>query len=241
MFDLLISFFVFHIWYPHSCLCFLYLIFTFLSLFPIFYLLIPFFVSYIWSPYSFLCFLYLISSFLSLFNSYIWYPHSCICFLYLIFSFLSLFSIIFDLLIPFFIFHNICFPYFPPFQFIAVLSVFFIIASTVCLTVSTIPSFDQPDQKLHSTTSLENWNTSRTNHSGSSVPVETDVLDIVEAVCVGWFTFEYVVRLWASPSKRKFFRSPLNFIDLVAIIPYYLSLLLAEAHVGNAEHFQDAR
>jgi len=47
---------------------------------------------------------------------------------------------------------------------------------------------------------------------------------VIETVCVGWFTIELSWRLFFAPSKWAFAKSPLNIIDLIAILPYYISL-----------------
>ena len=52
------------------------------------------------------------------------------------------------------------------------------------------------------------------------------VIDVVDLITVGFFTLEYFTRLACSPRKLKFMRGPMNMIDLFAIIPFYLSLLL---------------
>ena len=48
----------------------------------------------------------------------------------------------------------------------------------------------------------------------------------IEIFIITQFTFEYVVRLVTAPSRRAFVLSPLNIIDLVAILPFYLELIL---------------
>eukprot|EP00300_Choanocystis_sp_HF-7_P007849 c15545_g1_i4.p1 GENE.c15545_g1_i4~~c15545_g1_i4.p1 ORF type:complete len:327 (+),score=51.11 c15545_g1_i4:75-1055(+) len=50
--------------------------------------------------------------------------------------------------------------------------------------------------------------------------------DFSEIFCVGWFTFEYVIRFSLTHRKLLFVFSPMNLIDLLAIAPFYVSLLL---------------
>lgn len=49
---------------------------------------------------------------------------------------------------------------------------------------------------------------------------------IIEAICIGWFTAECIVRFIVSKNKCEFVRRPLNIIDLLAITPYYISVLM---------------
>ena len=49
----------------------------------------------------------------------------------------------------------------------------------------------------------------------------------LEISCIAWFTFEYVLRLFSSPSKWKFLTSFLNVIDLMSILPYFFTMSLS--------------
>ncbi|KAG7268899.1 hypothetical protein CRUP_021794 [Coryphaenoides rupestris] len=52
----------------------------------------------------------------------------------------------------------------------------------------------------------------------------TDPFFIIETLCIIWFSFELIVRFLACPSKPAFFKNMMNTIDIVAIIPYFITL-----------------
>lgn len=52
-----------------------------------------------------------------------------------------------------------------------------------------------------------------------------DVLTIIDSVCTGWFTLEFLLRLVFCPSKFQFAKQLQNWIDLLVIIPLYLLLV----------------
>uniref|UniRef100_A0A0M3IJ91 Ion_trans domain-containing protein n=1 Tax=Ascaris lumbricoides TaxID=6252 RepID=A0A0M3IJ91_ASCLU len=58
------------------------------------------------------------------------------------------------------------------------------------------------------------------------------LLDYVELVCIIWFTVEYLARFAVCTEKYKFIREPLNLIDSLTIIPFYLEVLLHVAGLG---------
>ncbi|XP_034029404.1 potassium voltage-gated channel subfamily S member 2-like [Thalassophryne amazonica] len=57
-------------------------------------------------------------------------------------------------------------------------------------------------------------------------PMEDPRFETVEHFGIGWFTLELVARLAVAPDLVHFFFHPLNVIDLVSILPFYLTLLV---------------
>ena len=60
----------------------------------------------------------------------------------------------------------------------------------------------------------------------SQYPEMTFIIDLVDNVCAVYFALEYFLRLLCCPKKIKFFFSGMNFIDFLAIIPLFLTILL---------------
>ncbi|MGH0127512.1 UNVERIFIED_CONTAM: hypothetical protein FKN15_015176 [Acipenser sinensis] len=56
---------------------------------------------------------------------------------------------------------------------------------------------------------------------------------ILETVCVAWFSLEFMLRFIQTQSKCVFLRTPLNIIDVMAILPYYVTLIVDSFSVGK--------
>ncbi|XP_062981628.1 potassium voltage-gated channel subfamily G member 3 isoform X2 [Elgaria multicarinata webbii] len=88
-------------------------------------------------------------------------------------------------------------------QILATISILFVIVSMVVLCASTMPEWRAAENR-----SMEEQSR------------------IIEAICIGWFTAECIVRFIVSKNKCEFVKRPLNIIDLLAITPYYISVLM---------------
>uniref|UniRef100_A0A1A7WM46 Potassium voltage-gated channel, subfamily G, member 3 n=1 Tax=Iconisemion striatum TaxID=60296 RepID=A0A1A7WM46_9TELE len=95
-------------------------------------------------------------------------------------------------------------------QILASVSVIFVIISMVMLCASTLPDWDTAKRKT------------------------VEEHRIVEAVCIGWFTAECIVRFLVARDKWDFIRHPLNIIDVIAITPYYVTMAMAGAGMPGA-------
>ncbi|XP_015915638.1 potassium voltage-gated channel protein Shaker isoform X2 [Parasteatoda tepidariorum] len=106
---------------------------------------------------------------------------------------------------------------------IAIISVVVILLSIFIFCLETLPEFKH--YKLFNTTN------NMTRVVEDEVPKTTDAFFIIETACIVWFTFELLVRFLACPNKIAFFKDVMNSIDLVAIIPYFITLatVVAEA------------
>jgi hypothetical protein len=51
-------------------------------------------------------------------------------------------------------------------------------------------------------------------------------LEILDYICTIFFTIELIVRIIFAPNKKAFFRSPMNIIDIMALLPLYVQITL---------------
>ena len=86
------------------------------------------------------------------------------------------------------------------------IGIFALVVSIILTCIESLPSIVNPKNKT------DNWN--------------KRLVYVLNNVCYVWFTIEFVFRLGSCVNKKQFFKSPLNWIDLVAILPFYLQLVI---------------
>ncbi|XP_075389315.1 voltage-gated potassium channel regulatory subunit KCNG2 [Tenrec ecaudatus] len=92
-------------------------------------------------------------------------------------------------------------------QLFACISVVFVAITAVGLCLSTMPDIRAEEERGECSPKCHN-------------------LFVLETVCVAWFSFEFLLRSVQAESKCAFLRTPLNIIDILAILPFYVSLLV---------------
>ncbi|XP_023328907.1 potassium voltage-gated channel protein Shab [Eurytemora carolleeae] len=92
-------------------------------------------------------------------------------------------------------------------KILSLFSISLVLISTVGMCLNTMPEF---------------------KHEVDDQVVDNAYFALIEAVCIAWFTLEYFLRLAGAPNKWHFLKGPMNVIDVLAILPYYLSLIFVE-------------
>ncbi|XP_076013320.1 voltage-gated potassium channel regulatory subunit KCNG2 [Genypterus blacodes] len=101
-----------------------------------------------------------------------------------------------------------------PGKIFACLSVIFVAITAVTLCVSTMPDLREEEERGECSQRCYN-------------------IFVLETVCVAWFSLEFLLRFIQTQSKCMFLRTPLNVIDVVAILPYYVTLIVDSLSVGD--------
>nr|XP_033799511.1 LOW QUALITY PROTEIN: potassium voltage-gated channel subfamily G member 4 [Geotrypetes seraphini] len=96
-----------------------------------------------------------------------------------------------------------------PGKVFACLSILFVATTAVSLCVSTMPDLRAEEDRGECSQKCYN-------------------IFVIETVCVAWFSLEFCLRFVQAKSKWQFFKSPLNIIDALAILPYYVSLIVID-------------
>ncbi|KAK2818852.1 hypothetical protein Q5P01_024413 [Channa striata] len=109
-----------------------------------------------------------------------------------------------------------------PAKLMAVASSFFVLVSLVAMTLNTVEEMQYK--------------------TASGQPSGRFYGEYTETFCITFFTLEYLLRLVSTPDLKRFGHSMLNTVDLIAILPHYLQMVLecfenehVHRHAGDIE------
>lgn len=111
------------------------------------------------------------------------------------------------------------------FQIIAVISVFFITISILSFCLKTHPEMRVP-VLMNTTETMTDGTVHWRLTKKETEPHEA--FFYIECASNAWFTFEIIIRFVVAPSKLDFMRAPVNIIDVVATLSFYLDFMLTK-------------
>ena len=106
-------------------------------------------------------------------------------------------------------------------KILAILSVIIISASLVIFCLETMPAFQPPAPDCPG-------NLTSCPEKDNYVNPYDRVWFLMNCAIIGWFTAEYVIRIIVCPNIIAFLVAPLNVIDLLSILPFYVTLALQD-------------
>ena len=110
-----------------------------------------------------------------------------------------------------------------PAKVIAILSVVIILLSIVTFCLETLPQFKH--YRVDNVSTIQGNKTVFVESIIEDVvPKFSEPFFIIETGCIIWFTSELLVRFASSPDKLCFFKNVMNLIDIMAIVPYFITL-----------------
>jgi len=129
-------------------------------------------------------------------------------------------------------------------RIVAIISISVIIVSIITFCLETLPMFRLKKVCTTAPTVIPGTTTITTTTATTTpltitcehVPLKDDKAMPwfgIESACIAWFTIEYLMRLASSPNKCLFIRSFLNLIDVVAIVPFYITLPLPASSISS--------
>ncbi|KAK3546985.1 hypothetical protein QTP86_007435 [Hemibagrus guttatus] len=125
---------------------------------------------------------------------------------------------------------------------VALVSLIVIIISIITFCMETLPEFHDDFEvfqvmglPINQTKDTEFPSVSSSSATSKTISTTfTDPFFIIETACIIWFVFEITVRFLVCPSKRKFFNNIMNIIDLISVIPYFVTVTTELAAVTNS-------
>ncbi|CAF0823308.1 unnamed protein product [Rotaria sordida] len=113
-------------------------------------------------------------------------------------------------------------------KIINIFSIIFILLSAIELAIQTLPNYRGTHNnrcEYEGDGLFIDSNRSTTRHL--CPPNFQSSFFIVQSICIGFFTIEFLLRLISCPSFFDFIKSIPNWVDFFAIVPYYITLIIS--------------
>ncbi|CAF3829461.1 unnamed protein product [Rotaria sp. Silwood1] len=112
----------------------------------------------------------------------------------------------------------------------SIVSLLMILLSTITLAIKSLPQYTNIDQLVCYKSTINNL-----NNTNETIQVSNDneiicnnyltsSFFIIQTVCVAFFTLELILRIISAPSFFDFIKNIMNWIDVAAVVPYYVTL-----------------
>ena len=123
---------------------------------------------------------------------------------------------------------------YPEFSFLAkcihIFSSIIILIATITLAIETLPEYVnstndacKKEYEQHNMTFINNsTHKSRTEHI--CLAYFLSPFSLIQTVCVGFFTIELILRIISMPSICHFIKNIMNWIDIFAVVPFYVTI-----------------
>ncbi|XP_033737290.1 potassium voltage-gated channel protein Shaw-like [Pecten maximus] len=106
-----------------------------------------------------------------------------------------------------------------------IVSLLFVVVSILGFCLESLPMLQKPVRNItragNATGGCEGSGGAR-----AQAMTQNEALNILDIICTVYFTIELAVRLFFAPEKIRFVRSMMNIIDLLALVPLYMQLLI---------------
>lgn len=128
-------------------------------------------------------------------------------------------------------------------KFVRIISLLMILISTITLAVESLPQFEI----TFGTNCRESQGVfNHSNHDNTTIQYLPDGVYLchdyflspfflIQTICVTVFTIELILRMISAPAFFGFIKNLMNWIDIISIVPYYISLGIYSS--GRTNHF----